>query len=71
MANNLHPAHDAGVLKLKAHLRQLGYVATVGIPHCYRHRTLLMRMTSLLLLPRVSASCLASGDQEKSKIMPD
>src|SRR5450432_4354691 len=35
------------------------------------HRKLLIRMTSLLSLPRVSASCLPSRDQSKSKISPD
>ena len=35
------------------------------------HRKLLIRMTSLLTLPRVSASCLPSRDQSKSKISPD
>src|SRR6476620_7548517 len=35
------------------------------------HRKLLIRMTSLLPLPRVSASCLPSCDQAKSEIRPD
>src|SRR5450755_1483922 len=35
------------------------------------HRKLVIRMTSLLSLPRVSASCLPSRDQSKSKISPD
>src|SRR5438876_2771489 len=35
------------------------------------HRKLLIRTTSLLSLPRVSASCLPSRDQSKSKICPD
>lgn len=35
------------------------------------HRKLLIRMTSLLSLPRVSASFLPSCDQAKSKICPD
>jgi hypothetical protein len=35
------------------------------------HRKLLIRITSLLWLPRVSASCLPSRDQVKSKMSPD
>src|SRR3954468_13639002 len=35
------------------------------------HRKLLIKTTSLLLLPRVSASCLPSRDQSRSKIDPD
>jgi len=35
------------------------------------HRKLRMRMTSLLSLPRVSASCLPSRDHSKLKICPD
>jgi hypothetical protein len=38
---------------------------------CSRHRKFLIMMTSLLSLPRVSASCLPSRDQSKSKIRPD
>ena len=38
---------------------------------CSHHRKLLIRMTSLLSLPRVNASCLPSRDQSKSKICPD
>ena len=35
------------------------------------HGKLLIKTTSLLSLPRVSASCLPSRDQSKSKISPD
>src|SRR6185369_3071108 len=35
------------------------------------HRKLLIKMTSLLSLPRVTASCLPSRDHSKSKICPD
>ena len=35
------------------------------------HGKLLIRMTSLLSLPRVNASCPPSRDQSKSKICPD
>ena len=35
------------------------------------HRKLLIKTTSLLSLPRVTASCLPSRDQSKSKICPD
>jgi hypothetical protein len=35
------------------------------------HRTLRMRMTSLLALPLVNASCVPSRDQSKWKICPD
>ena len=42
-----------------------------GIGMSGLHRKLLIRITSLLLLPRVRASCLPPHDQEKSKIRPD
>src|SRR5690242_4497267 len=35
---------------------------------CPNHRKLLIKMTSLLSLPRVNASCLPSRDHSKSKI---
>ena len=42
-----------------------------GIATKTDHRKLLIRMTSLLSLPRVNASCLPSRDHSKSKISPE
>ena len=50
-----------------SNVRKIAYVIRKN--SCYRK--LLIRMTSLLSLPRVSASCLPSCDQSKSKICPD